>query len=228
MKLLVSAMMVLAIVAPAAFAAQIPACDALIKDKSSSDYVNTGDCYKKNKEWGLCTLYYMKAARTAELAWNKKPPVPSVSLKYYNPEYYQATKLGSDTGICAFNYGDSDLVNKLEDYYDWLQFYVINNQPPAPFDMGAVITALEEKLIPKVEEPTGPTGPTEPTEPTGPEVVEQPKGFDLGSLLPLVGFAVVALIVLAVVIGAAAFFLTRKPAGTKMEKHAAPAAKKKK
>ena len=178
-------------------------CDGYAADGQN---INAGCCYNQLGDWGECTLYLLKGARHAEILWdlNRGPfDEGTLAKQYYNPEYYPSSGLGSETGVCLYNYGDSALTAKVQSYYDWIHYYGYGGPDERPFDMDTLIGSLETTLHPPA--PTATPKPTikVPTAmPTAiPTAAPTPEG-DNGWVVPVV------LLVIAAVVGY--LFFTRK------------------
>ncbi len=185
------------------------------EELNKGEIINAGCCYYFVEEWGDCALYLLKGARAAELEWDLNKgsfDAGSTAKQYYNPEYYPSSGLGSETGVCLNGYGDSALTQDVAQYYNWIKFYGYGGEDDPPFDMGAKIDALENKLHPPAKEVEAtPTATPKPTaapaaatatpEPTG-------EGDNTG----------VMLVVAVVILGAVGYFIyTKKKPGKKKE-----------
>lgn len=128
---------------------------------ANGENINAGCCYYQSGDWGDCSLYFLKGARHAEMLWDLNRgsfEQGGLAKQYYNPEYYPSSGLGSETGVCLYNYGDTALTAKVQSYYDWIHYYGYGGEDKPPFDMDVVITSLENTL-----HPATPTATPEPT-----------------------------------------------------------------
>lgn len=97
------------------------------QDKADqAKYYDAAMCYSGEEQWGLCVYYYLKTARTAELAWNKglgQQAEVGTAATWYNPDTPKVSK-------CLVGYGNSTLKDELKEYYDWITAYTTNKVPP--------------------------------------------------------------------------------------------------
>ncbi|MBN3037052.1 MAG: hypothetical protein JW834_01260 [Candidatus Diapherotrites archaeon] len=132
------------------FAAAFAACQDFVSD---GKYVEAGDCYRVAGEWNKCVLYYLKAANEAEVKWDGGVgpyQYKSTAMKYYNPEFYTTSGLGSDTGKCLHELGDAEITAKVQAYYDWLQYFLPTRPTEKPFDIKEFIYDMDAAIFPTV------------------------------------------------------------------------------
>ncbi len=107
---------------------------------SEGKYIDAGLCYEQFKVWDKCTYYLLKGAREAEKEWNFNQGDWNgrvVALEYYG---------GAHTKACLQNYGDYDLMQKIDQYHEWLYYWLTSHADP-PFDMDALLADLEAKIF---------------------------------------------------------------------------------
>lgn len=183
---------------------------------NKGEILNAGCCFYQIEEWGKCSLHFLKGARAAEILWDLNEGdfnKGATARQYYNPEFYPSTGLGSETGVCLYNYGDMDLMDDVDDYYDWIVYYYTDQDPP--FDMDAKIATLEAKLYPPAATPTpeATATPAATVAPTAiPTAVAAPSAAEDNTG--------VLLLVALVIVAAVGYFMytKKKPAGKKKKK----------
>ncbi len=118
-------------------------CDELA---NQGKYIDAGLCYEQFKIWDKCTYYLLKGAREAEKEWNFNQGDWNgrvVALEYYG---------GAHTKACIQNYGDYELLDKVDTYHEWLTYWLTSHADP-PFDMDELLADLHNKIWPPEEIP---------------------------------------------------------------------------
>jgi hypothetical protein len=123
--------------------AAVADCEVLVEKEK---FVDAGDCFLEEEEWGKCVYYYLKYGRQGEIAWNRNQGDPTTSYsgfvkatKWYNPET-------ASLHTCLAYYGDDELEDTLEDMFTWLSHYSTTPVDP-PHDMGEVLESVEADVF---------------------------------------------------------------------------------
>ena len=200
--------------------AMLPASEATLGNcqqfANKGEVLNAGCCFHQIGEWEECTYWFLRGAREAEIEWDLNKgsfDKGATARQYYNPQFYPSTGLGSETGVCLYNYGDTALREKVDNYYDWIVYYYTDEEPP--FDMDAEIAALKNKAYPPAPEEEAtpvPTAVATPVPTAAPTAVATPE--------PEADNTGVLLIVALVLVGVVGYFMyTKKKPGKKKEEH---------
>ncbi len=182
-------------------------CNSLV---DQGRYIDAGLCYEDMKVWDNCTYYLLKGAREAEKEWNFNKGDWNgrvIALEYYG---------GAHTKACIQNYGDYALLDKIDQYHEWLVYWLTSHADP-PFDMDALLNGLHERIWPQnTEQPSGEQVNIPQT--SGGQLTNNSKSNGGGSSQPTpetvsidpVLLGVGALVIIAI-LGVIGYAVTRKP-----------------